>query len=263
MGEAVFELDQVTVWRGDNRVFHKLSLTIGAGERLAILGPNGAGKSTLLGIIAGEIHPVTETNRGCGTRLFGEEHWSLYDLRGRIGLVTPEQASLFDDDELASDVVLTGIDGSYGRTRGMRFSDADKKRAWRAMKAAGVHELIWRDYGELSSGERRRFLLARALVHEPEMLILDEPTTSLDLPGAWSFLDAVRGLMREGIGVMLVTHDVREIPPEIDRVVLMKKGAILADGPKRKVLTAELLGECYGIPMRTRWSGGFCDVRPA
>lgn len=131
------------------------------------------------------------------------------------------------------------------------------------MKAAGVHELMWRDYGELSSGERRRFLLARALVHEPEMLILDEPTTSLDLTGAWNLLGAVRNLMRNGTGVMLVTHDVREIPPEVDRVVLMKEGVILADGQKRKVLTPERLRECYEVEVRVRWSGGFCDVRPA
>ena len=131
------------------------------------------------------------------------------------------------------------------------------------MKAVGVHELMWRDYGELSSGERRRFLLARALVHEPEMLIFDEPTTSLDLPGAWDLIEVVRALMRNGTGVMLVTHDVREIPPEIDRVVLMKKGRILADGRKRRVLTAEQLGACYGVEVRVSWKDGFCAVRPA
>ena len=105
--------------------------------------------------------------------------------------------------------------------------------------------------------------MARALVYEPEMLIFDEPTTSLDLPGAWNLIAAVRDLMRSGTGVMLVTHDVREIPPEIDRVVLMKKGKVLADGPKRKMLTAENLSACYGVPMKVRWSEGFCDVRPA
>ncbi|MFP6879437.1 MAG: ATP-binding cassette domain-containing protein [Roseibacillus sp.] len=259
-GEPVLELENVTVWRGDNRVFDGLSMRVERGERLAILGPNGAGKSTLLALISGDLHPVAE---GGVARLFGEEFWSLYDVRERIGLVTPEQRELFADDELASDVVLTALHGTYGRTRGQRFSAAEKKRAWKAMKAAGVHELMWRDYGELSSGERRRFLLARALVHEPEMLILDEPTTSLDLTGAWNLLGAVRNLMRNGTGVMLVTHDVREIPPEIDRVVLMKEGVILADGQKRKVLTPERLRECYGVEVRVRWSGGFCDVRPA
>lgn len=258
-GPPALELENVTVWRGDNRVFHGLNLSVASGERLAILGPNGAGKSTLLALISGDVHPVADSGTA---RLFGEEFWSLYDLRERIGLVTPEQRTLFDDDELASDVVLTGLRGTYGRTRDQRFSTAEKERAWRAMNAAGVHELMWRDYGELSSGERRRFLLARALVHEPEMLILDEPTTSLDLPGAWSLLAAIRELMVDGTGVMLVTHDVREIPPEIDRVVLMKNGRILADGKKREVMTGASLSECYGVPVRLRWSDGYCDVRP-
>ncbi len=259
MGSPVLELEDVTVWRGDNKVFDGLSLRVEAGERVAILGPNGAGKSTLLALISGDIHPVA--GQGCA-RLFGEACWSLYDLRERVGLVTPEQRSLFSDDELASDVVLTGLQGTYGITRGQTYTVAEKRRAWKAMKAAGVHELMWRDYGELSSGERRRFLLARALVHEPGMLIFDEPTTSLDLSGAWGLIEVVRALLRKGTGVMLVTHDAREIPPEIDRVVLMKKGRILADGKKRRVLTAKRLSACYGVEARVSWRDGFCEIRP-
>lgn len=257
--EPVLELENVTVWRGDNKVFEDLSLRVDAGERVAILGPNGAGKSSLLALISGDIHPVA--GQGC-SRLFGEEYWSLYDLRERIGLVTPEQRSLFEEEELASDVVLTGLQGTYGITRVQSFTSADKRKAWKAMKAAGVHELMWRNYGELSSGERCRFLLARALVHGPEMLIFDEPTTSLDLPGAWKLIEAVRGLMREGTGVMLVTHDVREIPPEVDRVILMKKGRILADGKKHRVLTGPRLSECYGMAIKVGWHAGFCEARP-
>lgn len=256
----MLELENVTVWRGDNKVFDGLSLRIETGEKVAVLGPNGAGKSTLLALISGDIHPVADQG---SSRLFGEDYWSLYDLREHIGVVTPEQHGLFADDELASDVVLTGLHGTYGITRGQTFTAAEKRKAWRAMKAAGVHELMWRDYGELSSGERRRFLLARSLVHEPEMLIFDEPTTSLDLPGAWDLIEVVRALMRNGTGVMLVTHDVREIPPEIDRVVLMKKGRILADGRKRQILTPEQLSACYGVEVRVSWKDGFCAVRPA
>ncbi len=256
----MLELENVTVWRGDNKVFDGLSLRIETGEKVAVLGPNGAGKSTLLALISGDIHPVADQG---SSRLFGEDYWSLYDLREHIGVVTPEQHGLFADDELASDVVLTGLHGTYGITRGQTFTAAEKRRAWRAMKAAGVHELMWRDYGDLSSGERRRFLLARSLVHEPEMLIFDEPTTSLDLPGAWDLIEVVRALMRNGTGVMLVTHDVREIPPEIDRVVLMKKGRILADGRKRQILTPEQLSACYGVEVRVSWKDGFCAVRPA
>ena len=259
MASPALELDDVTVWRGNNKVFDGLSLRVASGEQVAVLGPNGAGKSTLLALIAGDVHPVAGQG---SSRLFGEEHWSLYDLRERVGLITPEQRGLFDDDELASDVVLTGLHGTYGITRGQSFTASEKRRAWKAMKAAGVHELMWRDYGELSSGERRRFLLARALVHDPEMLIFDEPTTSLDLPGAWNLIESVRGLMRKGTGVLLVTHDVREIPPEVERVVLLKKGRILADGTKNAVLTGPSLSECYGMEIKVGWRDGFCEVRP-
>jgi len=260
MGSPALELEDVTVWRGEQKVFDGLSLRVESGERVAILGPNGAGKSTLLALISGDVHPVADQG---SSRLFGEECWSLYDLRERVGLITPEQRGLFDDDELASDVVLTGLHGTYGITRGQTFTGAEKRRAWKAMKAAGVHELMWRDYGELSSGERCRFLLARSLVHEPGMLILDEPTTSLDPPGAWEFMAAVRALMRQGTGVLLVTHDVREISPEFDRVVLMRKGRILADGKKQEVLRAEHLSACYGVETAVSWRDGFCDIRPA
>ena len=126
---------------------------------MAVLGPNGAGKSTLLALMAGELRPVVEDDSWC--RLFGEEFWCLDELRERIGFVTPGQNELFHDDEVASDVVLTGLRCAYGRTTTMRFSKKDKERAWKAMSRVGVEPLIWRGFGELSSGERRRFLLAR------------------------------------------------------------------------------------------------------
>ncbi|NNM30894.1 MAG: ATP-binding cassette domain-containing protein, partial [Akkermansiaceae bacterium] len=223
-------------------------------------GPNGAGKSTLLALMAGELRPVAEDDSRC--RLLGEEYWCLDELRERIGFVTPGQNELFHDDEIASDVVLTGLRGAYGRTTAMRFSKRDKRRAWKAMSLVGVQPLIWRRFGELSSGERRRFLLARALVHGPEFLVLDEPASALDLPGAWKFFGVIRELVAAGTGLLLVTHDAREIPPEVRRVVLLKEGGILADGPKRKVMTPELLGACYGLPVKVKWSGGFCEVRP-
>ena len=158
MKTPLLELGSVVVWRGDRKVFDGLSLEVESGERVAILGPNGAGKSTLLSLITGDIHPVADEGY---CRIFGESRWSLYDLRERVGLVTAEQQGLFDADELASDVVLTGLHGVHGMTHSQTYSSAERMRAWQAMKQAGVDSLIWRDYGELSSGERRRFLLRR------------------------------------------------------------------------------------------------------
>lgn len=259
MGEPVLELEKVTVWRGDTRVFHRFSLSIEAGESVVVLGGNGAGKSTLLGLIAGDVRPAAE--EGSVARLFGEDHWALDELRGRVGVVMPEKARLFQRTELAEDVVLSGFRGAYGRTRQMRFSAEEKKRAARAIRRVKMQKLAGRGFGELSSGEQRRFLVARALAHEPEVLVLDEPTTALDLPGAMGLLEMVRELIRGGTAVVMVTHDAREIPPEIGRVVLLRNGRVLADGPKKKVMTGELLERCYGMSVKVRWNAGHCEVQ--
>lgn len=260
MSAPVLELENVTLWRGDTRVFAGLSLRVDAGESVAVLGGNGAGKSSLLGIITGDLHVAAV--RGSRARLFGQDLWSVEELRGRIGVVMPEQVKMFHACERAGDVVLSGLRGACGRTRRMRFSAEAKKRAAKAMRLVGVTRLRDREFGGLSSGEQRRFLVARALVHEPEVLVLDEPTTALDLPGAWKFLGVVRELIRGGTGVVMVTHDAREIPPEVGRVVMLRNGGILADGPKRKVMTEAMLAKCYGTEVRVRWARGFCDLHP-
>lgn len=256
----MLELLHADVWRGDQRVFHDLSLKVRSDESLAILGPNGAGKSTLLKLITGELRAAAEP--GSVARLFGEDLWSLEDLRHRLGLVSPEEAQRFDPEEPAADVVLSSLRGAFGVTRWMRFSKVERQSAREAMELAGVEDLAVRAYGELSSGERRRFLLARALVHEPEALLLDEPTTALDFPSAFAFIAVVRGLIRRGRGVIWVTHHPSEIPPEISRVILLKQGRVFADAVPRKALTSANLSELYDLPLRVRWRDGFCQVTP-
>lgn len=257
----LLELRHADVWRGDHRVFRDLSLTVGAEESIAILGPNGAGKSTLIKLITGELRAAAEP--GTIARLFGEDLWSLEELRHRLGLVSPEEAHRFDVEEPAEGVVLSSLRGAFGLARWMRFSKHDRSRALAAMEKAGIAHLAKRPYGELSSGERRRFLLARALVHEPQALLLDEPTTALDFPSSLAFIQIVRALVRSGHGVLWVTHHPSEIPPETSRVILLKEGRIFADGPPRKTLTSSILSELYGLPLTVRWSGGFCHVTAA
>ncbi|MEY3896213.1 MAG: hypothetical protein RLZZ214_1733, partial [Verrucomicrobiota bacterium] len=150
---------------------------------------------------------------------------------------------------------------AYGRTRDMRFSQTDKARALEAMELMGVAGIRHRPFGELSSGERRRFLVARALVHQPEVLVLDEPSTALDFAASLHLIVTLRQLVDQGRTLVWVTHHPGEIPPEIDRVVLLKEGRIFADGPKREVLTEGILGRLYDVQLNVRWSGGWCDVR--
>ena len=259
MDEIFFEMRGVNAWRGENCVLQNLTLSFRRGESVAILGPNGSGKSTFVQVLTGDLSVEFSHDRIC--RLFGEELWSLEDLRHRIGFVSPEQADHFDDDEPAFDVVLSALRGAYGRTREMRFSQKEKQAALDAMKMAGVDGLAHRTIRELSSGERRRLLIARAMVHQPQVLVMDEPTTALDFAGSQWLMHAMRRAMVAGSTLVLVTHHPEEIAPEIDRVILLKDGKVFADGPKQKVLTAEKLSTLYDCPIELHWRKGWCHAR--
>lgn len=251
-----FQVEKTNVWRGDVLALRDLSLSLLVGENVAILGGNGAGKSSLLKLITGEIR--AEARAGSSCRLFGEDRWNLEELRHRIGLVMPEEVARFDPAEEARDVVLSAFRGAYGRTGDMRFRAAEKERCESAMAKAGVEDLAGRFFGQLSSGEKRRFLIARALVHSPEILVLDEPGTALDFPGRVAMLNGLRSVEAT---VVLVTHDPGEVLPEVDRVILLKEGQVFADGPKRKILTSKNLGELYGMKLSLAWRGGWPVVR--
>ncbi|HEY1120530.1 MAG TPA: ATP-binding cassette domain-containing protein [Haloferula sp.] len=258
--EPFLEIRDATVWRGETRALRDFSLTLRHGESVAILGPNGAGKSTLLKLLTGEVRPEANPETVC--RLFGEELWSLEELRHRIGVVMPEDVARFDREEIARDVVLSSLRGAFGRTRDMRFSAKDRAAADAAMERLGVLHLAKREFGTLSSGERRRFLIARALVHDPQVLVLDEPSTALDFSASMGLTAVMRELLAHGHTLVLVTHHPGEIPPEIDRVILLEKGAVRVDAPKRKALKNELLSTLFGLPLRVTWSRGWCEVRP-
>ena len=160
------------------------------------------------------------------------------------------------------DAVLSSLRGAYGRTREMRFSQPDKDRAHQAMTLLGVTHLAGRAFGALSSGERRRILIARALVHDPEVLVLDEPSTALDFAAALQLTGTLRTLLGSDRDLILVTHHPGEIPPEISRIVLLQKGRIFADGKKRDILTSALLSKLYQVDLSVSWNDGWCNVQP-
>lgn len=256
-----FEIRNARVWRGQTLALEDFSLALDTGVSTAVLGPNGAGKSTFLKLLTGEVRPEDRDDSSC--RLFGGDLWSLEELRHRIGIVMPEEVSRFEDFESAGDAVLSSLRGAYGRTRDMRFSRAEKQAALEAMEAMGVAALRQRSFGGLSSGERRRLLIARALVHRPGVLVLDEPSTALDFSASLHLGRTLRGLLRDGRTLVWVTHHPGEIPPEIGRVVLLRNGRVFADGPKRDILTRQRLSELFDVDLQVRWTAGWCDVRPA
>ena len=260
MSEPFFEIQNANVWRGDVLALKDLSLSLRTEESVAILGANGAGKSSLLKLMTGEVR--AEARPGTSCRVFGEEQWCLEELRHKVGLVMPEEVARFLPDEVAADVVLSAFRGAYGRTGDMRFQAAEKEKAANVMAELGIGNLALRLFVQLSSGEKRRFLIARALVHQPQVLVLDEPSTALDFAARLSMLERLRPVAKNTGTIVLVTHDPGEILPEIDRVLLLEGGRIVADGAKKDILKSEALSHIYGMRLSLRWLEGWAVVRP-
>jgi iron complex transport system ATP-binding protein len=254
----IIEISNAAVWRGERLILHDFSLTICHGESLAVLGPNGAGKSTFLKLITGEVRPEAKPSSCC--RLFGEDRWSLAEIRHRIGVVMPEEVSRFSSNETAIDTVISSLRSAYGRTREMRFSATEKLAARAAMEVIGVASMASREFGQLSSGEQRRLLIARSLVHQPQLLVLDEPSTALDFAAALTLTRTFRTLLQQGRDLILVTHHPLEIPPEMHRVILLQAGRIIADGDKHKILTSATLSQLYQTHLTVNWIDGWCHV---
>lgn len=254
------ELENVTVRRGPNTVFDGLCLEIDTGCSTAVLGPNGAGKSTLLKLISRELYPIRR--EGSAMRLFGRERWSIWKLRSRLGLVSHDLQAEYPDRTTGRDVVLSGFHSSLGVWSNHDFSRADRERAEEVVERLRLSDLAERRYATLSTGEQRRFLLARALVHDPEVLVLDEPMSGVDLKACFQYLDLVRGLIRDGKTAVLATHHIHEIPPEVERVVLLKQGRVVGDGPKEEVLTGERLSETFETPIDVARKNGYFQAVP-
>ncbi len=256
----IIEIKDVTVYRGQTRVFNDLSLEITRGCHTAILGPNGAGKSTLLKLLSRDLYPVQRD--GSYIRLFGQERWNVWDLRAHFGIVSHDLQQQYLGNARGLNVILSGYYSSIDTAWHQQFSAEDKERAHRLMHTLGVAELKDRAFSEMSTGEQRRFLLGRALINDPDTLVLDEPTGGLDLKACFQYLDIIRGLMRDGKTVILVTHHIHEIPPEVSRVVLLKEGEVLADGEKPEILTAGNLSNLFDTAIELVHLNGFYQAMP-
>lgn len=242
----LIDIRNATIWRGETRVFDELTLTIARHERVAILGPNGSGKTTLLKTINRELYPVQR--EGSWVRILGRERWNVWELRRHIGIVSHDLQQRYRPATTALEVVLSGFLASIGvqGLLGERISDERIAAARDILEELGIAELAETPLRAMSTGQQRRCLLGRALVHQPDTLILDEPTSGLDFAASFDYLARVRALARAGRNILIVTHHLNEIPPEVDRVVVLDRGVIAADGPKAAVLEPELLSRVYG-----------------
>ena len=258
--QKIIEMKDITVFREGTQVFNGLTLEITRGCSTVILGPNGAGKSTLLKLLTREIYPL-EGNGSC-IRVFGRELWNVWELRAHFGIISSDLQQEYAGHARGMDVILSGYYSSIDTHAHQRFGAKDKERAAKVMDLLGVAELADRPFAAMSTGEQRLFLLGRALINDPEALILDEPTSGLDLKSCFYYLHIVRRLMRAGKTVILVTHHIHEIPPEVSRVVFLKGGRVIADGVKTEILTSESLSDLFDTPIKLVRANGFFQAMP-
>jgi iron complex transport system ATP-binding protein len=262
MAEPVLELINATVRKGDATVLHGLTLTIGAGEHTAVLGPNGAGKSILLRLLTHEERALPLPDDSSPVRVFGDDRWNVFELRPQLGIVSADLHQRFVGGNSEGRItgltaVLSGFVASQGILRYSAMTADMRRRAGDALDRMGAGHLAQRLMNEMSSGEARRVLLARALVTDPRALVLDEPTTGLDVVARQSFMERVRDIARNGTTLILITHHVEEIVPEIDRVILLSRGRIAGDGPKREMLKNTTLSSAFDGEMTVEQRDGY------
>lgn len=257
----LIELKNVSLNRGDIEVFRGLNLSLPQNVHSLILGPNGAGKSSLIKLILRDIYPLAREDPQIS--ILGDSASDVLALRRRFGVVSDELQHRFEGTETGLQVVASGFYASIGTWQHQRFDKAQLDDALRLMQELGVSNLAERTYKTLSTGQQRRLLLARALVHDPDYLLMDEPTSGLDPEASFHYLDLVRDLMQRGKYLVLVTHHIHEIPSEIEHVFMLKSGELFAQGKKDELLNSKTLSDLYGFSLELVERNGIYQVFPA
>lgn len=257
-GTPIIEVENASVVSSSGvEILDDISFSVSHGQHTAVLGPNGAGKTSLIRLITQHYRPFTGAKKKASVRLFGRERWDVFALRSHLGVVSDEQQQEFitQNGHLSgADVVLTSFFASRGLFRHQKVTAGMRERSAEALSQMKANHLSQKPLDEMSQGEARRILIARALAPDPAALLLDEPTSGLDVVARRRFLETVRQLARSGKTVILATHHIEEIFPEIGRVILLDDGIIVENGDKEDVLTSSTLAESYGADLRVHQS---------
>ncbi len=265
MGEnALLEIVDATVVKRGRKALDGLTLTIRRGAHTAVIGPNGSGKSTLMNLLT--LEDRASALPGTTVRVCGRDRWNVFDLRAKLGILSADLHHRFVNGNsagrvLAVDAVLSGLLTTIGWVRQEETTDAMRRRAADVLARLGVSHLAHARLNEMSTGEARRVLIARALVNDPEVLVLDEPTTGLDMVARGHFLDAIREVARQGTTVLLVTHRIEEIVPEITEIVLLRRGKVVAAGAKSDTLTSANLSAVFESPIVVSEADGYFSAK--
>lgn len=249
---SLLTIRDASVVRGKRHLLNGLSLTLKAGQHTAILGPNGSGKSTLVKLITRQLYPLA----GGHVEIFGQTRWNVTELRSLIGIVSSSMQLDFDAHPPLEvfDCVVSGFFAARGLWKQHTVSDKMRVRSHEALIQTGAAHLVGRDMSTLSTGEARRVLIARALVHRPKALLLDEPCAGLDPASRRVFLESLRRLATTATLIM-VTHHIEEILPEIGHIVMLRDGKVLHEGDKADLLDSTYLTALFGMPVEVTARG--------
>jgi iron complex transport system ATP-binding protein len=254
----LLRIDAATVVKGGHRLLDDLHLEIAEGQHTAILGPNGSGKSSLIKLITRQHYPLARPDGASAVTIFGQARWDVFTLRGLLGIVSADLHQSFVAGRVRGlEAVLSGFFASQGLAHHHTITSSMRERAHETLTQADAAHLAAKPMEEMSTGEARRILIARALVRNPRALLLDEPTAGLDLIARRRFLETLRQIARQGKTIILVTHHVDEILPEIDRVILLRGGQVFRDGPKNDVLTTANFSALFDASIHVRTDGEY------
>ncbi|WP_369792881.1 ABC transporter ATP-binding protein [Terriglobus sp. TAA 43] len=250
----------VNVMRGERTILHDIHLDMRRGERIAILGPNGCGKSTLIKAMTSEIYPLVQP--GMHMEIFGRQRWDLTELKRKLGVVTSEPPSKSARHTTSFDAVVTGFFSSATLWPNLVVTEEMRERATVAMKHVGADQFARQELGTLSAGQQKRVMIARALVGsgdtpEERMLLMDEPSNALDIAAQAELRNTMRSLVQQGTGLILVTHHIADVIPEIDRVLMMRDGRIVADGSREEMITEDKLYDLFGVRVNITEKDGY------
>ena len=256
----IIDFQNVTVFQGRNKVLDDFSLTIDESQSTVILGPNGSGKTTLLKLLNRELYIVEEKNSSL--KILEKDRWNVDELRSNLGVVSQHLQYGYSSSAIGLYVVLSGFYSSDGIWQHQEFDESKLDRAKEVMDLLSITHLKDREFSTMSTGEQRKFLLARSLVNDPAVLVFDEPTSGLDMSTCFQYLEIIRELISMGKKVILVTHHIHEIPPEVTRVILLKEGRVIEDGDKDQILTNTNLTNLFDWPIQVIKENGYFQAIP-
>jgi len=246
MREKALELRNVSVVRDGRYILRSIDLDIYSGENVAVIGPNGSGKTTLLRLLRGDINPFYDEDEPALLRIFGEERWNLFDIRGRMGVVSMDLQNSFPPDMTVMEVICSGLLNTLDIFPDSIITEAMRAQVYSSAVVMGIDGLLDREIESLSLGEMRCTLIARALITDPEILVLDEPMTGLDIVMKSRFRNMFDRLISQGVSIVMITHDLSDIPSSVDTIIGMKDGTVHIQGSRRDVLNDRIISELYG-----------------